>query len=46
MFSVFEEEIISQINPLDGKEMGRKYHQFIRQDWENVKFKVIVGACK
>jgi len=41
LFPAIQEEIISVTNPMDAKEISRKYHQFTRQDWEIVKFDVM-----
>lgn len=41
LFPIIQEEIISQTNPMDAKEISRKYNQFTRQDWETVKFDVM-----
>ena len=41
LFPTIQEEIISQTNPMDAKEISRKYNQFTRQDWEIVKFDVM-----
>ena len=41
LFPTIQEEIISQTNPMDAKEISRKYNQFTRQDWETVKFDVM-----
>lgn len=41
LFPMIQEEIIFQTNPMDAKEISRKYNQFTRQDWETVKFDVM-----
>ncbi|MDI5887671.1 NADAR family protein [Flavobacterium yafengii] len=41
LFPLIQEEIISQTNPMDAKEISRKYNPFTRQDWESVKFDVM-----
>lgn len=41
LFPKIQEEIISQSNPMDAKEISRKYIQYTRQDWEEVKFDIM-----
>lgn len=41
LFPKIQEEIISQSNPMEAKEISRKYIQYSRQDWEVVKFDVM-----
>lgn len=41
LFPKIQEEIISQKNPMEAKEVSRKYSQYTRQDWENVKFDIM-----
>lgn len=41
LFPKIQEEIISQSNPMEAKEISRKYIQYSRQDWEVVKFDIM-----
>lgn len=41
LFPKIQEEIISQANPMEAKEISRKYIQYSRQDWDVVKFDVM-----
>lgn len=41
LFPKIQEEIISQKNPMEAKEVSRKYSQCTRQDWEDVKFEIM-----
>src|SRR5690606_2522112 len=41
LFPDIQEEIISQKSPMDSKKISRKYNQYTRQDWENVKFDIM-----
>lgn len=41
LFPSIQQEIISQTNPMEAKEISRKYNQYTRQDWEEVKFDIM-----
>jgi ribA/ribD-fused uncharacterized protein len=41
LFPSIQEEIISKTNPMEAKEISRKYLDCTRQDWDAVKFKVM-----
>lgn len=41
LFPKIQEEIISQSNPMEAKDISRKYIQYTRQDWDVVKFDVM-----
>lgn len=41
LFPLIQKEIIETKNPMDAKAVSRKYQQYSRQDWDNVKFKVM-----
>lgn len=41
LFPDIQEEIIRTQNPMDAKKISRKYIQNTRQDWDNVKFKIM-----
>lgn len=41
LFPSIQEEIIKTQNPMDAKKISRKYQQYVRQDWEKIKFKVM-----
>ncbi|MGV0923934.1 NADAR family protein [Empedobacter tilapiae] len=41
LFPNIQEEIIKTQNPMDAKKISRKYNQYVRQDWEKIKFKVM-----
>lgn len=41
LFPKIQEEIISQSNPMEAKEISRKYMQYSRQDWDLVKFDIM-----
>lgn len=41
LFPKIQEEIISQSNPKEAKEISRKYTQYTRQDWDDVKFDIM-----
>jgi ribA/ribD-fused uncharacterized protein len=41
LFPKIQEEIISQSNPMEAKEISRKYIQYSRQDWDVVKFDIM-----
>lgn len=41
LFPKIQEEIISQSNPMEAKEISRKYIQYTRQDWDIVKFDIM-----
>lgn len=41
LFPKIQQEIISQSNPMEAKEISRKYLQYSRQDWEEVKFDIM-----
>ncbi len=41
LFPNIQEEIISKTNPMEAKKISRKYLNCTRQDWNDVKFKVM-----
>lgn len=41
LFPNIQEEIIRTQNPMDAKNISRKYIQYSRQDWDKVKFKIM-----
>src|ERR1700750_2768491 len=41
LFPLIQKEIIETKNPMDAKAVSRKYQQYSRQDWDQVKFKVM-----
>lgn len=41
LFPRIQEEIIKTQNPMDAKKISRRYQQYVRQDWEKIKFKVM-----
>lgn len=41
LYPEIQEEIIAENNPMEAKRISRKYHQYIRQDWDEIKFKVM-----
>lgn len=41
LFPSIQQEIISQTNPMEAKEISRKYSKYTRQDWEQVKFEIM-----
>ncbi|OPC27866.1 hypothetical protein BAX97_07990 [Elizabethkingia meningoseptica] len=41
LFPDIQEKIIRTQNPMDAKKISRKYHEYSRQDWNSVKFKVM-----
>ena len=41
LFPKIQEEIVSKSNPMEAKELSRKYNNYTRQDWEEVKFDVM-----
>lgn len=41
LFPKIQQEIVSQSNPMEAKEISRKYTQYSRQDWEEVKFDIM-----
>lgn len=41
LFPSIQEEIIKTQNPMDAKKISRRYQQYVRQDWEKIKFKVM-----
>ncbi len=41
LFPKIQQEIISQANPMEAKEISRKYIQYSRQDWDTVKFDIM-----
>ncbi len=41
LFPNIQEEIIRTQNPMDAKKISRQYIQYSRQDWDNVKFKIM-----
>lgn len=41
LFPLIQKQIIETKNPMDAKAVSRKYQQYSRQDWEQVKFKVM-----
>ena len=41
LFPIIQQEIISQSNPMEAKEISRKYMQYSRQDWDVVKFDIM-----
>lgn len=38
---LIQKEIIEQRNPMEAKKISRKYARFVRDDWEDVKYKVM-----
>ncbi len=41
LFPKIQEELIALSNPMDAKSLSRKYIQYSRQDWEEVKFDIM-----
>lgn len=41
LFPDIQQKIISHSNPMEAKEISRKYIQYTRQDWEAVKFDIM-----
>jgi ribA/ribD-fused uncharacterized protein len=41
IFPQIQQEIILQNSPIEAKNISRKYTQYTRQDWENVKFHIM-----
>ena len=41
LFPNIQEEIMKTQNPMDAKKISRRYQQYVRQDWEKIKFKVM-----
>ncbi|MGG8495286.1 NADAR family protein [Tenacibaculum sp. TC6] len=41
LFPNIQEEIVRTQNPMDAKKISRQYIQYSRQDWDNVKFKIM-----
>ncbi len=41
LFPNIQEEIISKTNPMEAKKISREYLDCTRQDWDDVKFKVM-----
>lgn len=41
LFPSIQEEIIRTQNPIEAKKVSRKYNQYVRQDWEKIKFKIM-----
>lgn len=41
LFPKIQEEVISHSNPMEAKEISRKYIQYSRQDWDVVKFDIM-----
>lgn len=41
LFPKIQEQIISQSNPMEAKEISRKHIEFTRQDWDVVKFDIM-----
>lgn len=41
LFPNIQQEILSQKSPMLAKQCSQKYERFIRQDWDDVKFKVM-----
>lgn len=46
LFPLIQKEIIEQRNPMVAKEISRKYARFVRDDWEEVKYKVMSWCLK
>ncbi len=44
LYPEIQREIIEQSNPMVAKEISRKYQDYVRKDWDVVKFKVM-GWC-
>ena len=38
---LIQKEIVEQRNPMIAKEISRKYAQYVRDDWDEVKYKVM-----
>lgn len=41
-----QKEIIEQRNPMTAKEISRKYQSLVRDDWEDIKFKVMAWCIE
>ena len=41
LYPKIQREIIEQRNPMKAKEISRKYERFVRDDWDEVKYKVM-----
>ena len=41
LYPKIQREIIGQRNPMKAKEISRKYERFVRDDWDEVKYKVM-----
>ena len=41
LYPKIQREIIEQRNPMRAKEISRKYERFVRDDWDEVKYKVM-----
>ncbi|WP_121967476.1 NADAR family protein [Myroides sp. N17-2] len=41
LFPLIQEEIFRAENPMDAKKISRKYNNYSRQDWDQVKFKIM-----
>lgn len=41
LFPKIQHEILSQKNAMSAKKVARKYEAFVRQDWNEIKFKVM-----
>lgn len=41
LFPKIQQEIISKANPMEAKDISRKYIQYSRQDWDEVKFDIM-----
>ena len=41
LFPDIQQEIIKQKSPMDAKQIGRKYIDHTRQDWDEVKFQIM-----
>ncbi|HEU5288990.1 MAG TPA: NADAR family protein [Cyclobacteriaceae bacterium] len=41
LFPDLQEEIIRQDSPMTAKMISKKHHKYTRQDWDNVRFKIM-----
>jgi ribA/ribD-fused uncharacterized protein len=41
LFPNIQAEIIEERSPITAKQISRKYQQFVRQDWESIRFQVM-----
>lgn len=46
LYPSIQMEIVSQTNPMQAKTVSRHYQAFVRQDWDNVKLRVMEWCLK